>query len=488
MDFQDGLSALLPAPRDDEPASLRQDILDELADHLSCAYRGEVLRGTEASVARARVLERFGDPAAVARRLWLDAMKGKIMAQRVLVATCLVVTIASLLLAGMVWLQSVQAARQLALAEQRAAEAMVESRRNSAEMLKQLQVMAKGDKSTSAVDWIPVTFKLTQERIDGPPATGYKVHLGKGTGGSMRAGSINRESDDKGQVDFGVVQPGDWEFRIFQPSEDGRGWRTQGNINVLPATEVAKTIICPADYKENVPVGIRVDWPADLADSELQVAIVAQFEFRGMTYQPPLRWQLGAGPPFGPAPVRNFGCEPGGKVADVNESHFFLWRVVGKSDGGMGPIFADLSLSAPLPLGAPLPTSNIVQLAAGDYGLDRLVVLRPVRVKVPDTSVERFDFIAQVLRPRLNMEGQDRNRMRVHRLLAAPSEKGAIAPEEGTMEEGDYLSFSSSYRSLIKGRFAARQGESNEWVIPLPDELIKAVREKLKTGATAKKK
>ena len=42
----------------------------------------------------------FGDPAAMARRLWLDAMKGKIMAQRVLIATCLVVTLASLSLVG----------------------------------------------------------------------------------------------------------------------------------------------------------------------------------------------------------------------------------------------------------------------------------------------------------------------------------------------------------------------------------------------------
>ena len=35
MDFRDTLSALLPPPRDDEPASLRQDILDELGDHLT---------------------------------------------------------------------------------------------------------------------------------------------------------------------------------------------------------------------------------------------------------------------------------------------------------------------------------------------------------------------------------------------------------------------------------------------------------------------
>ncbi len=53
MIFNQTLSAELPPPRDDEPPSLRQDILDELADHLACAYRRELLRGADATVAKA---------------------------------------------------------------------------------------------------------------------------------------------------------------------------------------------------------------------------------------------------------------------------------------------------------------------------------------------------------------------------------------------------------------------------------------------------
>ena len=86
---------LLPPPRDDEPASLRQDVIDELADHLTCAYHRELLRGMAPAAAEARTLQRFGDPAAVARRLWFDAMKGKIMWQRILIGTCLVVMLLS---------------------------------------------------------------------------------------------------------------------------------------------------------------------------------------------------------------------------------------------------------------------------------------------------------------------------------------------------------------------------------------------------------
>jgi hypothetical protein len=121
MELRDTLFAELPPPRDDEPTGLRQDILDELADHLACAYNREVLRGERADEARRRVLDRFGDPAAVARRLWLDAMKGKIMARRILIATCLVVTLASLSLAGLMWRQAIDAHRA-AVAERVAAE------------------------------------------------------------------------------------------------------------------------------------------------------------------------------------------------------------------------------------------------------------------------------------------------------------------------------------------------------------------------------
>src|ERR1700728_1347101 len=106
MDLRNTLSALLPPPRDDESASLRQDIIDELSDHLVCAYHRELLRGVDSTIARQRVLDQFGAPAAVARRLWLDAMKGKMMAQRFLIATCQAVILACLSLVGFVYVQS----------------------------------------------------------------------------------------------------------------------------------------------------------------------------------------------------------------------------------------------------------------------------------------------------------------------------------------------------------------------------------------------
>ncbi|MDZ4683693.1 MAG: hypothetical protein SH850_01310, partial [Planctomycetaceae bacterium] len=77
------LLADLPAPRDDEPSSLRQDILDELSDHLSCAFHRELVKSGDEQTAQARVLDRFGDPRRIACQLWFQAMWSRIMLQRV---------------------------------------------------------------------------------------------------------------------------------------------------------------------------------------------------------------------------------------------------------------------------------------------------------------------------------------------------------------------------------------------------------------------
>jgi hypothetical protein len=159
MDFRDTLSALLPAPRDDEPAGLRRDILDELADHLSASYRRELLRGVDPATARARALERFGDPATLARRLWLDAMKGRIMTQRVLVATCLMAVLACLAAVGLggywvhqVQLQRVRAEAQAAEANRRLAEAMAKAQAVNKDMLNQLDEMSEAIRHSRSPD------------------------------------------------------------------------------------------------------------------------------------------------------------------------------------------------------------------------------------------------------------------------------------------------------------------------------------------------
>ncbi|MGC8642908.1 MAG: permease prefix domain 1-containing protein, partial [Isosphaeraceae bacterium] len=274
MDLRDSLAADLPAPRDDEPESLRDDILDELADHLACAYRREVMRGADAQTARQRVLERFGDPAALARRLWFDAMKGKIMKQRILVIYSIVLTLLFVGLVAMLLMQSVAAQRlaREALARAEAERARVEQAQQ--EMLEKLEAISRAAQSPRSPDWIPVTFKLTEETPDGPPAVGFEASLGKGDNGTNQAGAIHRESDDKGMIDFGVVQPGDWGYELRRRAEGGGLWRTAGKLNILPGTTIERTIICTVQDPKRLPLTVDIDWPKELTDRGLVVLAV----------------------------------------------------------------------------------------------------------------------------------------------------------------------------------------------------------------------
>ena len=90
MSWRDVLTLKLPPPGEDEPAALRQEIQAELEDHLECAMQRELRKTDDPETARQRVIGRFGDPARLARRLWLDAMKGQLMNQRLMFGTNLV--------------------------------------------------------------------------------------------------------------------------------------------------------------------------------------------------------------------------------------------------------------------------------------------------------------------------------------------------------------------------------------------------------------
>ena len=230
MDYHDTLSALLPAPRDDEPASLRHDIIDELADHLTCAYHRELLRGTDPAAAKARTLQRFGDPAAVARRLWLDAMKGKIMAQRILIATCLLFMLICIWFVNLISRESSHSASELTLANRRVIEYLTQTQATNQEMMRHLQAMDNAAQSRQQLESSTVAFRLTLEMQDGPPAAGFEVRFGRGYGGSSRPDAQNGTSDERGVVVFDVGLPGEWEYTISRMYSEPTG-KTQGIVS-----------------------------------------------------------------------------------------------------------------------------------------------------------------------------------------------------------------------------------------------------------------
>jgi hypothetical protein len=464
MDVRDTLSALLPPPRDDEPASLRQDIVDELGDHLACAYNRELLRGVDSSVARQRVIERFGDPAAVARRLWLDAMKGKIMAQRVMIATCLVVTLAGLSLVGLVWIQSSRAAAQTAEANRKLSEALAQAQSTNKDMLSKLSEMAEAIRNPRSADWNPVKITLTEDTLDGPPAAGCSVSVQVRDGGNC----IVRTSDASGIADFGLLHPGSYSFQVSK-SWDRGALLGSGDINVEPGSQVDKRIICPQKTLKPVPLDVRFNWPADLEKEGL--VLDAPFWFIPVQKEG-MSWSLNRGVGLATHSVL-FG--PGTDLTEIRRpGGLYYWATSPQTS------FADVLTSD---LRATNEPEDLLRWERGTYQLSELVVLHPSDQGSDSAGTRRFKVLVRCYPQFVNNVGAFQFRQEPpieEELRTGGGNFGFNVPVIGR------LGLSVESWSKIATRFEARPDRVNEWTITLPEELIKVVRAVVKTDKTPK--
>lgn len=260
------ISGSLPPPRDDEPPSLRQDILDELADHLQCAMRRELLTHDDAAAARQRVLDKFGDPREVARKLWVQAMWSRIMSQRITLGLLALTTAACLLLAGLMW-RTTQQSQQV-----------------NAMLLEQMAALVAASRTPAPVPPTPdATLKVrlfNGEKGGRPPKWATVIVVGT----HLNNASIQGQRDGaSGLVEFGVLPPGAYEVGVQTPR--GEATRT---VKVLRGEPHVEEFVCPDEAGQQVDVVIECDLPEDLKKRD--VAMVAlfkdePFEFGGDTWQ-----------------------------------------------------------------------------------------------------------------------------------------------------------------------------------------------------------
>ncbi len=463
MDFRDTLSALLPPPRDDEPASLRQDILDELGDHLACAYNRELLRGADSSVARLRVLERFGDPAAVARRLWLDAMKGKFMAQRVVIVTCLVVMLGCVSLVGLVWIQSSRAAAQTSEANRKLSEALAQAQTTNKDMLSKLSEMSEAIRNPRSLDWNPVRFVLTEDTPDGPPVVECSVSLYP-TDGSHKQNI--RTSDASGIADFGLVNPGEYSLHVSR-SWDRGNLNGTGQLIVDPGSKIDKRIVCPKKALEPVPLDVRCDWPAELE----REGLVVNAPFRLVPVEKDgTWWTVNSGMGTATHSI-NFG--PGAAVNDVlDPKGLYLWA------GSEQATFAEVLTSNLRSVNEP---ADPPKWERGTYQLTELIVLRPLGPHAGKAGRQRFDLLVRCYPAHTNPG--------TYLFRQDPPTDEELRGTENTLSSSigiRDLVLSKESWSRITTSFDARADRANQWAITLPEELIKAVRKKLKADKSPK--
>ncbi len=248
MDWREAAADGLPTPRDDEPASLRQDILDELADHLDCALARELSKHITPEEAVANVKRRFGEPRELARRLWLDAMRNAIMSKRLTLAAMAFMTAICLMCGWIAW----SAGR----ASRDAAESITRANNALMSQLSTLLAARPAPAAAAGPERADVHFHLICDDAQKSPAVGFsgKLYL-SGAGSSLNP--LLRTSDAEGNLDFGKLPAGSYMLRVTAP------WHEFAHIpvEVSPAFPITSPIVCPAH-----------DWqPADV-----------QFEFEGL--------------------------------------------------------------------------------------------------------------------------------------------------------------------------------------------------------------
>lgn len=189
MAWPDPEVKVFPRPRPKEPAHLRQDILDEIADHLALAAEAERDRcGDESEVWR-RILGRFGDPNALARQLWWDAMKEGIMREWIKTGVVVVVGVAMVAFMWVVLRQMQQSNQEVLLA-----------------------LRERGEDPTAMSVTLDVVVHRGTE--DGPPAEGIKVSFsGKGPGDEDL--SIQDTTAADGRLHFGPLQQGKYLLSFY---------------------------------------------------------------------------------------------------------------------------------------------------------------------------------------------------------------------------------------------------------------------------------
>ncbi|HEV3298258.1 MAG TPA: hypothetical protein VG055_01360 [Planctomycetaceae bacterium] len=252
MDWRERAAEGLPAPRGDEPTSLRQDILDELADHLDCALKRELTKNITPDEAVENVKRRFGDPRDLARRLWLDATKDTIMSKRLTLVAMGLMFVMCLLLGWMAW------------TSQRASQEAAESiRKTNSEFLEKFTTLLARPTPGAAAERLPVRFHLFHYDGHNSPAQGFEAAFyPQGAGGTLNA--LKRTSDARGDLDFGKLPPGAYFLDLTAPWHE----TTRIPLDVTPGFPISSPIACPAEDWRRVEVSFEFPGLPSLTDRD----------------------------------------------------------------------------------------------------------------------------------------------------------------------------------------------------------------------------
>ena len=282
---------------------------------------------------------------------------------------------------------------------------------------------------------------------------------------------------------MGILRPGEYTVEFSKAWGDGMLLGQEGLI-VEPGSTVDQVIAVPRKMLERVAVRIRFTLPEDLKKEGL--VLEAPFYLRpnresSVSWSVSHRWTSGKSEesaPFAYSPTRPVLVSPSPSVPGHDRpavaeifnalAGLYLWSPRGTQDPRASVLAKDVhSIDLPEPA---------LLWERGSYSLSSLLVLRPLADSGGKGAIRHFAILADAQRYAgmgTTYEIQD----------GPPS----VYTVESTQRIGvsgvvalNGIRLTDEYWSRLDENLQARPGEVNEWTIPLPEELIQAVRAKLK--------
>ena len=214
-----------PPPHEGEPSSLRQDIMDDLRDHLACAMERELADSDDENEARKRVLDQFGyNPGALARQLWFESMKEKIMKDRMVLVGIFILIIIGICGLFLIWQSNQQTNRAMM--------AMIESFKSGED----------ASQFTTRLDLASVSISVFRDEKETIPASGIKIEMYKINSSNQNI-RFYQTTDENGVAVIGPVQTGN--YKVYFPWEKYNFSPNDSDINLFGGKDIEKTIIYP---------------------------------------------------------------------------------------------------------------------------------------------------------------------------------------------------------------------------------------------------
>ena len=224
MDWSNAIDEGFPKPSDEEPESLRRDIEDELTDHLESAFVRESRVGGDETSARRRVLDRFGDPKRIAQRLWFDAMKEKIMGQRVLLGAVGILAVTSVVTSALLWTS------------------LRETRTVNVAILESLQRRSEPIASPDPLQWSELTVRCALDQEHRSPAEGMKVFLRGAAINPNKEITLEQITDAEGIARFEPIRTGTYKYWVDTPWDVGSD---SFRMTLFPGKAGEADVLCP---------------------------------------------------------------------------------------------------------------------------------------------------------------------------------------------------------------------------------------------------